>query len=94
MDRIKIEVETHGRTTVATVILDDVVLARGTALRSKADVACELVGEWIAAGRAIQAWGLQVEAAGHAACVTKEEADRVARVMDARAKEREARKGK
>jgi hypothetical protein len=56
----------------------------GSALRSKNDVRLDEIGETIALGRAFQSLGRQIEASGHAQCVTKEEYQRVANLMEQR----------
>ena len=90
MKTIGVRFERHGRHTVALIVDDDgeeIIFARGETLRSKADVACEEVGNMIALGRAFQAWGRQVEQWGHEHCVTKVEFARVKEIMDWRSEE-------
>jgi Domain of unknown function (DUF1876) len=81
----------HGRITEATVWADPDgiahtvgIVGQGTATRSKNDIRLDEIGETIALGRAIQDFGRQVEMRGHAACVTKEEYDRVNALIDKR----------
>ena len=56
----------------------------GSALRSKNDVRLDGIGETIALGRALQDFGRQIEASGHAQCVTKDEYQRVTNLMEQR----------
>jgi hypothetical protein len=88
---MEIKTVRHGRITEATVtaeFFDQVrmegVVGRGTAFRSKNDVRLDEIGETIAIGRAIQDFGRQVEARGHAQCVTKDEYARVQALIDKR----------
>jgi hypothetical protein len=70
---VTVEHEHRGRLTTSRILWDGEEVASGTALRSKADVVCDAVGEMIASGRAFQEFGRFLEQIGHESCVTKEE---------------------